>query len=921
MIVGRVSEQQQLAESLQRAARAPGGAIVIRGEAGIGKSALFEAGLEACRQNGWMVLSARAEAVERHLPYAVLSRAVAGIPDEADGALRALAAVVVDAMDVASVPSLSAVHRTAVRFFAAARQSGPTVLAVDDVPHVDDDTIALVSALLLRSEPAPLILLVTQRKPDAEAHRLLDVLLERLNGDATLATIDVGPLGATAVGALISAVVGCPPDPEFVDAVAAGCSGNPLFVREVLAGLQEAEAIVVEDGICRLQADSMLLSSDRRTALLQRVLRVDDAARTVAAVVAVLGAAGLERLALIEELSAQDAAAVRSGFDQLVRKGVLLLDALGAYRFSHELVRDALYQDVGPAQRWQWHRTAADWLARQPITPQIELERATHVAETAVEGDAEALRTLSRAAEITCKSAPRSSVPWFSRAVAVCLDDHPDRGPLLARFARALFLAGRPRDAAEVGRTALAQLPPGPLRTRTMTLVMEGMYETAAVAEALALVESERSVGPSTLHLLGLAGNLQASVGRFEEAESAARETEERLLSAAPTDQVVALSHLAHIYYMLGELNRLPSVWSRLEAGLAAVPDTVQLGAHVTASYIHALVGDREGYVASVGNAQSLLAASGWTLYGAELAVAEAHNAHLAGDWDRVFTIAANVSGGLEEAEAYLHLGLIRALEADLLANRGKWRQAREAASSTERWHPVHVAQCMYALAGVEVLSGSAQAAREILTAELQRPGLLDQTRALLLSRLIEVEMASGDRDTASEALGMLREIPHDRLPSGIVVACAIAEGIGARDGDALRAVSAFSDQHGIVFGSGRSRLALGELGVDVEGNLSEAYSIFHRLGADPWRRRVSEELRRRGLKVPRRRSQDGGLLTETETQVARLVQQGRSNRDIAQTMSLSVKTIDAYLTRIYAKAKCTSRLELARALDAGLLD
>jgi DNA-binding NarL/FixJ family response regulator len=71
------------------------------------------------------------------------------------------------------------------------------------------------------------------------------------------------------------------------------------------------------------------------------------------------------------------------------------------------------------------------------------------------------------------------------------------------------------------------------------------------------------------------------------------------------------------------------------------------------------------------------------------------------------------------------------------------------------------------------------------------------------------------------------------------------------------------------------------------------------------------------GARVPRVRSRAAGLLTETEEQVARLVQQGMRNRDIAAALHYSPRTIEVYLSRIYGKLHVSSRLELARALDA----
>ena len=96
-----------------------------------------------------------------------------------------------------------------------------------------------------------------------------------------------------------------------------------------------------------------------------------------------------------------------------------------------------------------------------------------------------------------------------------------------------------------------------------------------------------------------------------------------------------------------------------------------------------------------------------------------------------------------------------------------------------------------------------------------------------------------------------------------------------------------------------------------------EAYRTFARLGADGLRRRAGRRLHDLGEKVPRHRSRAAGLLTESEERVARLVQQGMRNRDIAAALHYSPRSIEVYLSRVYTKLRVSSRLELARALDA----
>ena len=143
------------------------------------------------------------------------------------------------------------------------------------------------------------------------------------------------------------------------------------------------------------------------------------------------------------------------------------------------------------------------------------------------------------------------------------------------------------------------------------------------------------------------------------------------------------------------------------------------------------------------------------------------------------------------------------------------------------------------------------------------------------------------------------------------------AMGVVEHDADALLRAVSDAEEAGLVFERARAQLALGELDPAAEPALVEAYQTFARLGAHGLRRKAGKRLHELGAKVPRARSRTPGLLTESEERVARLVQQGMRNREIAAALHYSPRSIEVYLSRIYAKLRVSSRLELARALDA----
>jgi len=112
-------------------------------------------------------------------------------------------------------------------------------------------------------------------------------------------------------------------------------------------------------------------------------------------------------------------------------------------------------------------------------------------------------------------------------------------------------------------------------------------------------------------------------------------------------------------------------------------------------------------------------------------------------------------------------------------------------------------------------------------------------------------------------------------------------------------------------------RFDLGRLGVAPETNLPSAHRLYSALGSVREVEMTEAEMRRQGLRLPSRRGGDRYALTDAEQRVAELVAEGLTNRAIAERLAYSVKTIEAYLSRIYGKTGCSNRVELARHLAA----
>lgn len=887
--------------------------MVFRGEAGIGKSRLLVDLTGTLPGAGWTVLETRVDEIGRVVPYGEFRRAVANFADAHEGSLQAeLATRLVDALDVAADQPLAAIHAAALRFVASVTDTHPLAVVIDDLELADDDTLVVLANLLRQQGRCPLVVLASLRRPEPTDHAMLTAFLSRARDDGLLYEVELGPLDNAAIGELTAAVLGERPNDDIVDTVRRESGGNPFFAVQSVLNAVESR--------CTTDMPPIMHPSDRRRAFLDRMLRVGSDVRRLARAVALLGAVSVARLPLAAELAELSAVHAGSAFDTLVRRGVVEVDDDGGFRVCHQLVRAALVEEIGPAERAVWHRLAAARLAALPTSTALDLEIAGHVQHVAEPGDEYAIAVLSRAAEIASVAAPRSAIPWFERALSVTPDAHPEHAKINARLARALLLAGQPLRAIDVGRQALAGLGGGEAHSHLAALLIDSLVLTGAMDEAATLADAELGRGDANLRLAATSARAHMVANRLSDALRDIGVVQRRLESASVTEQLHALAYVALTRTLQPSFDELTALWQRMATLAKHAPPTAQLAAYTVMSYTQTTMGETAAATQSIAYAQRLFARVGWTLYRVDLAVAQAYNAAHLGEWSSALAVIDSIEDELGASGSFMHRDTLRALKIDMLANRGEWTAARKAADTPLSDNRHGAAVQTWAHAGLELLVGELPAARERLEQRLSRGDVPAWLAARLISRLAEVEIEADRLRHAAELVADLASRRADVVGHPTWVAVHLAHGHATGDLDALRSACAVADKHRLALLSGRARLVLGQHDIDTEANLTQAARIFQRLGAAPWRRRAVAEIRRRGLKIPRERTHATTTLTEIETQIVRLVQLGHSNRDIAATVFLSVKTVENHLSRIYRKTGLPNRLNLIRALDAGSL-
>jgi DNA-binding NarL/FixJ family response regulator len=189
---------------------------------------------------------------------------------------------------------------------------------------------------------------------------------------------------------------------------------------------------------------------------------------------------------------------------------------------------------------------------------------------------------------------------------------------------------------------------------------------------------------------------------------------------------------------------------------------------------------------------------------------------------------------------------------------------------------------------------------------------------AEILGLVLEIHLTATRADEARAALAELEALATRTGWVECQVLALRARALVEGDVDVARTYRDVAESESWEVERAHALLILGELDDEPARHLAEAYRAFDSFGAAPWRRRAAAGLRARSLTVPRRAARAASDLTETEVQLVRLVRDGLSNRQIATAMHYSRKTIEVYLSRVYAKTGCASRLELIRAVDTG---
>ncbi len=906
MIVGRDSQRAELAAFLDATQRGPC-ALMLEGEPGIGKSVLWMEGLKGARERDYRVLGCSPTGSDAELSFVALgdlldpgSEAFVGrLPDPQREALEIALlrrGVTEQALDprAAGVGALGVLSEMA--------SDAPTIVAIDDVQWIDPATERVLTFAARRLSGQRIGFLLGRPSVDDPAPLGLASALpaDRLH------LVHVGPLDTAEIAAIVRLRTSLTLSIPQASRLSELSGGNPFYALEIARAQARGDEGVTGQ---RLPIPKSL----REDLVRGRVGSVSSTTRDV-----LLLAASMPR-PTVEALREVVPVALDASLQQAIDAG--LVEVLGLdVRFAHPLYRSAIYADASRRRRHETHRRLAE-VASDPE------ERGRHLALSMDAPDSHLAEEIDRAATLARnRGAPDIAAELLEHAIRLTPAD--DVGSLRRR----LLLVAQDRLSAGDGDGACGKareaLRISELAEQAEPLRRIGAIEFArgALAEARAsLDQALAQVGDDTVLAAKIHRELArvaVRAGEMGAADRNARAAARLAEQAGDPELMRAVTATAVEVDLL--LARPVSASAEIPEGSEPNGDPVSESPELLAAQADVFACRLDRAEERLGRLLSMSRELG-DEQGRHLVTTKMAEVKIrSGSWELANALAQ------EARELALNLGIKDRLEVALLAyaaaGRGRADEARslayEGMAAAEADRPAQL-WCLSALGFLELsLARFNEALHSLGRAGglLAETGIADPCAFPFLADEAEALIACGETDPALRRIAALEETGErlDRdLIRGQAARCrglALAAS-GDLDGSlgALESAIALHERVGIRLELGRSLLALGATRRRTRQKrparevLDRALQLFAGTGTSAWADRARDELARIGG-----RRASTGELTDGESRVARLAAAGMTNREIAQTLSMSVRTVEGHLSHAYAKLELRSRTELA---------
>ncbi len=976
-LVGRAEEIDRLADLVGLGSDS-GGAVVLGGDAGVGKSRLLAELRERVQRAGWRVLLGHClDFGDSALPYLPFSEAFGRLATEEPATAKSL----VEASPAIGrlLPSRRLLADTAhepatdrAELFTAVHgglselgRSAPLLFVVEDVHWADQSTRELLTFLFTRRFDAPVAVVASYRSDDLHRRHPLRATLGEWGRLPGVTRLHLGPLDGAELRRLVRALHPEPLPGSEVQRIVERAEGNPFFVEELVAAAEAGDG---------------WLPTELADLLLVRLDQLDDDGRLAVRAASVVG----RRVPhdLLARGAGMETAALDRALRAAVEANVLVGVGVDGYAFRHALLAEAVYQDLLPGERVRLHAAYAKALiAREADGTAAELARHARAAHDLVTATRASVQAGDEAMMV---GGPDEATAHYELALELLTDpdvaaavasgdDGIDQVALAVRASAAASAAGHVFRALALTEDQLRALPDDATpqdRARLLyalvstALLADTKHDLLALTtEAVGLVPADP---PSALRAKILAVHARANVDRARDDDGARWATEALSIArqlGRPDVAADAATTLARIDERAGDPEASQRALVQAVAEARSAGDVAaELRGLFNLGGLHYELGRVPEAVAAYRETWQRAVDAGrpWAPYGMDSRALTALVAHVGGDWQLAEkTVDATGESPPGQAEA-----LLAAIGIEIAAGRGD-PAGLDTLPGLRAWWPRDGLVAIFSgAAAIELLGqrGDVPAAEamydevvESVAALWQQPMFAARLRlgGLLLGHLATAAARGGVEERADLARrgttlfeetmkvadygasrGRRRGPEGDAWVARLAAEHARLRWLSGHDPvpekelveEWRRAVAAF-ERFGHVYETARSRARLaavlratGQTGEATE-EIARAREVATRLGAQS----LLAELRTLGgtgaptSRTPASRRDEP--LTARENEVLTLVAEGRSNREIGQQLFISAKTVSVHVSNILAKLDAAGRTEaVAVARRRGLL-
>jgi DNA-binding CsgD family transcriptional regulator/tetratricopeptide (TPR) repeat protein len=933
VFVGRVRELGELRRALDVARAGSGATVLVAGEAGIGKTRLASELARRAGDTGFEVLLGRAiDLVGTELPYQPFVEALRPLGESRQ-------------VDEPRAGSQLHVFENTLSQITDRAAAAPVLLVLEDLHWADTSTLDLTVFLAHNVDSRPVLLLATYRADEPSSAERMGRFADRVRRSGSAVVLDLAPLERDELSALLAAHSDDSLPARLANEIVARAEGNPFFAEELLAAAGDP---------------SGELPRGLRDLLLQRWTQLD---RRTQDLLRVAAAAGRDvEYPLLCTVAALPEQGVRESLRRAVEHGVLVADqATGSFRFRHALLAEAIYATILPGEREELHARLADELEKSEAASAAELAphwaaagrtRDALAASVEAAGEAEAVFGLAEAhAHLERALALWDAVPDAADLVGFDVSELCDRAARLASH------VGASTRAIELARRAIELVgPEHPHRAGLLEVHLgEYLYELGDDDAAFAALERAVEIAPAEppsperAYALGaLAGGLMLRRRHLESLATAERALGVARRVGAGKAEVRALMVVGNDLAYLG----------RGEEGLDHLRQALQLAEEI---------GDHRGLDRGYSNFTDALTMLGrpresaqlgqmglqamrrYGIYSPVLLSNVIEALHASGEWDEADRLSAGALRGVTSSFPYGLFGTRALVE----IGRGEFDAAHahfdagEITLRPDRGHglwdfwvaDLALWEHRWADAEAAIETGLASARqREAAHIRVQvcAQGLRAQAELTALARARRDDDALRDR---LERARMLLETARDAAAEASAITPNAAGWLALAEAEYLRthaeprpdawaeAASTWDQVERPPLAAycrwrqAEALVAVGAPRTEASVPLREAHAVAARIGAKPLVRELELLAQRARLDLAppeaessdRRRGLETSLgLTPREAEVLSLVARGYTNREIAATLVISVKTASVHVSHILRKLDAPNRLEAA---------